>query len=256
MNLTSPTEPEALNTLSEEDLARRVQLGCVRSYETLDHRLRPRLVYLLYKRTGSREDAEDLAQQTLIRAYQKIRMYNPKRRFKAWLFTIAVRLCIDAHRKRKINATGEGIERAQAPGQGPAETVSRMEGQRRLWALADRVLDPTQRTALWMHYGEDMKPKEIANALGITAVHARVLLYRARRALMKHLEESEYNVTVAEQAPMTNKHSNKPQVSKVSAMKIPARRNSGGVIPGNVFRGATPGATPGAGAGIKEGAAT
>lgn len=195
MKPTNTTGTEPLNTLSEEDLARRVQLGCVRSYEALDQRLRPRLVYLLQKRTGSREDAEDLAQQALIRAYQKIKTYDPRRRFKAWLFTIAVRLCIDAHRKRKVQTTGDSVERAVDPGQGPAETVSRMEGQRRLWALADRVLDPTQRTALWMHYGEDMKAKEIAKTLGITAVHVRVLLYRARRTLLGHLDEQTRDVT-------------------------------------------------------------
>lgn len=214
MNLSSTTNSEPLDTLSEEALARRVQLGCVRSYEMLDQRLRPRLVYLLYKRTGSREDAEDLAQQALIRAYQKIKTYDPNRQFKAWLFTIAVRLCIDVHRKRKIKATGEGIERAVEPGDGPAEAVSRMEGQRRLWALADRVLDPTQRTALWLHYGEDMKAKEIAKTLGITAVHVRVLLYRARRTLMGHLDTDTEGQNVSTQAAVA-KTINPPTIKLV-----------------------------------------
>ena len=188
LNNTSQTDTGQLDALSEQALARRVQVGCVRSYEELDRRLRPRLVYLLTKRTGSREDAEDLAQQALMRAYQKIDRYDPGRSFRTWLFTIAVRLAIDAHRKRGIKSTGEGIERAMDPGLGPAEQVSRREGQRRLWALADRVLDPTQRTALWLHYGEQQKAGQIAKTLGITAVHVRVLLYRARRALMAHLE--------------------------------------------------------------------
>ncbi len=189
------TGTDRLDTLSEEVLARRVQLGCVHSYEELDRRLRPKLVYLLHKRTGSREDAEDLAQQALMRAYQKIDSYDPKRRFRSWLFTIAVRLAIDAHRKRGIQTTGEGIDRAVDTKPGPAETVSRLDGQRRLWALADRVLDPTQRTALWLHYGEEQKAKEIAKTLGITAVHVRVLLYRARRALMAHLDAPEQSQT-------------------------------------------------------------
>ncbi len=188
MNDKSQTNTDQLDTLSEEALARRVQVGCVRSYEELDRRLRPRLVYLLHKRTGSREDAEDLAQQALMRAYQKIDRYDPKRCFRSWLFTIAVRLAIDLHRKRGIQTTGEGIERAVDTRPGPAEQASRVDGQRRLWALADRVLDPTQRTALWLHYGEELKAREIAKTLGITAVHVRVLLYRARRILMTHLD--------------------------------------------------------------------
>jgi RNA polymerase sigma-70 factor (ECF subfamily) len=185
------TNPAGAGTPSDEELARRVQHGCVRSYEELDRRLRPRLIYLLRKRTGSAEDAEDLTQQALLRAYQRIDQYDPNRPFRSWLFTIAVRLSIDAYRKRGIDGSGDGIERAVDPGPGPADRVSEQDAQQRLWALADRVLDPTQRTALWMHYGEQLRAKEIARALGITAVHVRVLLYRARRTLLTHLEQTE-----------------------------------------------------------------
>lgn len=191
--MTEPTKKvtKGADTPSDEELAGRVRRGCVKSYEELDRRLRPRLVCLLRKRTGSREDAEDLTQQALLRAYEKIDRFDPRRSFRSWLITIAVRLSIDAHRKRRVDASGQGVERAMDPAPGPAETVHQRDTQRRLWALADRVLDANQRTALWMHYGEQLKAKEIAKALGITAVHARVLLFRARRTLMAHLDETE-----------------------------------------------------------------
>ncbi len=214
------TNAGGLGTLSDEQLAERVRGGCVKSYEQLDKRFRPRLVYLMRKRTGSREDAEDLTQQALLRAYQQIDKYNPKHSFRAWLFTIAIRMAIDAFRKRGIDAAAEGIERAQDPTPGPAETVSRMDTQRRLWALADKVLDPVQRTALWLHYGEDLKTKQIAKTLGLTAVHVRVLLYRARRTMMTHLEETENKteaVTVPEPAyASTPPHASTPRKSRLS----------------------------------------
>lgn len=181
--------PTTSGTPSDETLARRVQLGCVRSYEELDRRLRPRLVYLLRKRTGSREDAEDLTQQALMRAYERIDQYDPARSFRSWLFTIAVRLAIDAHRKHAVGPMAAGVEHAMDPAPGPAETIDQRDTQRRLWALADLVLEPTQRTALWLHYGEQLKAREIAGTLGISAVHVRVLLLRARRTLMTHLDQ-------------------------------------------------------------------
>ncbi len=189
-----PSEPvtTSCDAPSDETLARRVQSGCVKSFEELDHRLRPRLVNLLYKRTGSREDAEDLTQSALLRAYERIDRFNPDRSFKAWLFTIAVRLSIDAHRKQKLDAPCRSVDRVTDPAPGPDETLSRCETSHRLWDLADRVLDTTQRTALWLHYGEQLKAKQIAEALGINAVHVRVLLYRARRTLMSYLDEAEY----------------------------------------------------------------
>ncbi len=191
--MTEPTKivTTGAGTPSDEELAGRVRRGCVKSYEELDRRFRPRVNYLLRKRTGSREDAEDLTQQALLRAYERIDQFDPDRSFRSWLFTIAIRLAIDAYRKRGVDASGQGIERAMDPAPGPAERISRQDTQRRLWALADRVLDANQRTALWMHYGEQLKAREIAKTLGITAVHVRVLLYRARRKLMLHLDETE-----------------------------------------------------------------
>jgi len=189
-----PAEPEAIphGAPSDETLARRVQSGCVKSFEELDRRFRPRLVNLLRKRTGSREDAEDLTQTALMRAYERIDRFNPDRTFKTWLFTIAVRQSIDAHRRRKIGATGGGIDRVTDPTPGPDEQLSERETSHRLWDLADRVLDSTQRTALWLHYGEQLKAKQIAEALGINAVHVRVLLYRARRTLLRYMDEPEH----------------------------------------------------------------
>lgn len=190
MSQPKRTDTDPLDTPSEEELARRVQCGCILSYEELDQRLRPRLIHLLYKRTGSHEDAEDLAQQALMRAYQRIDQYDPKRVFRSWLFTIAVRLAIDAHRRRGVRATGEKIDGVVDPGPGPAEKVNQHDEQQRLWILADRVLNANQRTALWLHYGEQQSAVEIARALGITTLHVRVLLYRARRTLMAHRDES------------------------------------------------------------------
>jgi RNA polymerase sigma-70 factor, ECF subfamily len=190
MNHEDTTGTIRLDALSEEQLAQRVRRGCVRSYEELDRRLRPRLVYLLFKRTGSHEDAEDLAQETLLRAYRKIDQHDPNKRFSPWLFTIAIRGAIDLHRKRRRGGrvTGEGVEHAADPRPCPAETADQRDGQRHLWALADRVLSPVPRTALWLHYGEQQTTRQIAKVLGINVAHVRVVLYRARRTLLKHLE--------------------------------------------------------------------
>ena len=212
---TQPAEPETANAdaPSDETLARRVQCGCVKSYEELDRRLRPRLVCLLLKRTGNREDAEDLTQMALLRAYERIDRFNSDRSFKAWLFTIAIRMAIDAHRKQKLTTTGNRVEHAIDPGLQPDEQLSRRESQHRLWDLADRVLDETQRTALWLHYGEQLKAKQIAKALGISAVHVRVLLYRARRTMLNYLDEQKQDIrqtrTHVVPAPVTAIHESK-----------------------------------------------
>ncbi len=192
------TLPADAPPLRDEALARRVQAGCVRSYEELDRRYRGRLVHLLRRRVGKGGEAaaEDLAQATLWTAYQKIDRYDPTRRFSTWLFTIGCRKAIDANRadRRRPTRGGESTTAAADPAPGPLTRAIRQEQSDAaggLWRIADEVLTATQWTALWLHYGEDQTPGEVAKAMGLPAVNARVLLHRARKSLGKALRERE-----------------------------------------------------------------
>lgn len=189
--------------LSDETLAARVQTGCVKSYEILDRRYRVRLIHLLRRRVGREADAEDLAQVALWTAYEKIGRYDPKRKFSTWLFTIAVRKAIDHGRAnakhvapagREPTAGGDAIIALPDSTPGPLQRTLAAEQHDRnsaIWQLADDALKPAQWTALWLHYGEDQTPAEVARAMNITRVNARVLLHRARKILGDKLSDSQ-----------------------------------------------------------------
>ena len=181
-------------TLSDEQLAERVAGGCVASFEQLDRRYRARLVHVMMRRVGREADAEDLAQAALWTAYHKIDRYDPRRKFSTWLYTIALRKAIDLGRSRKRRPTvgGEATSALADPQPGPLGRAIRHEqsdAAAGIWQLADEVLKPHQWTALWLAYGEDQTPAEIALALGVSRVNARVLLHRARRALETALRQ-------------------------------------------------------------------
>ena len=203
MNTSSSTTPTAaLHATSDEDLARRVQAGCVDSFNELAARLRPRLLFVLRRRLQNEADAEDVAQKTLLRAYEKINLYNPTRKFSPWLFTIALRLATDHHRKRQrtppVQTSGESASAIVDPQPTPAQQAIAHEQSTDLWALAEQVLKPEQWTALWLLYGEGQTVKEIAQTLGRTAVSVRVLLYRARKTLAPNL--AKYSEAVEKQS--------------------------------------------------------
>ena len=194
MNDSSSTAPTAaLHATSDEDLARCVQAGCADSFNELAARLRPRLLFVLRRRLQNEADAEDVAQKTLLRAYEKINLYNPTRKFTPWLFTIALRLAADHHRQRQrlpqTQTPGESASAVADPSPTPAQQAIAQEQSTDLWALAAKYLKPDQWTALWLLYGEGHTVKEIAQALGRTAVSVRVLLFRARKTLAPHLAE-------------------------------------------------------------------
>jgi len=177
-------------TQSDEALARRAASGCADSFAELDRRYRPRLLLLMRRRVGNAHDAEDLTQHTLARAYERIDAYDPARPFKPWLFTIAIRLSIDLLRRPANQPHAEVYPETVPVSADPhaaAEAAEQAERRSGVWALADRVLDPRQRTLLWLAYVEQLAPAQIGKALGMTAVHARVSLHRARKALAPHV---------------------------------------------------------------------
>jgi len=188
-DFSSATPTATLYATSDEDLARRAQEGCADSFNELAERFRPRLLFMLRRRFLNEADAEDIAQKTLLRTYEKISLYKPTRKFSPWLFTIAIRLAADHHRQRKLptELTGENVSKIVDPRPTPAQQAIASEKSTNPWTLAQQILKPDQWTALWLLYGEGQTVKEIAQTLGRTTVSVRVLLYRARKTLTPHL---------------------------------------------------------------------
>lgn len=199
MNESSATTPAALHAASEEDLACRVQAGCQDSFNELAIRLQPRLLFVLRRRLHNESDAEDVAQKTLLRAYEKIHLYDASRKFSPWLFTIALRLATDHYRLRRLptEPTGDSAAAVIDPAPAPDQNAMISEHSADIWELAQRLLKPDQWTALWLLYGEGQTTREIAETLNRTTVSIRVLLYRARKTLTPHLKA--YTETADEQ---------------------------------------------------------
>ncbi len=168
-------------------LAARARSGCLTSFTELVERFESRLFNFLLRRCGSITDAEDLAQETFVRAWRAIGQYNPRWQFSTWLFTIAHRLAVTEYRRRRRERAMQGHgDPATGHADDPASVVAHREESRLIWDLADRVLGQTQREALWLRYAEDLSIRAIARVLGKTPVTVRVTLFRAREALDAH----------------------------------------------------------------------
>lgn len=181
---------------TDDALARAARDGCRDSFEELARRLRARLVFVLTRKLGSVHDAEDVTQQTLMRVHERLGDYDPGRAIGPWVMTIALRLSTDLQRAagRRRDHTQRFAE--QPPGStagnaggfrsgegDPGTAVVAAEQREALWAAAQRVLSAEQWTALWLHYGEGMTPREVAAALRRRHGSVRVMLHRARKTL-------------------------------------------------------------------------
>ncbi|MCC6891167.1 MAG: sigma-70 family RNA polymerase sigma factor [Hyphomicrobiales bacterium] len=148
------------------------------------------VLQFLQHRSGLR-DAEDLLQETFVRAYVNLHRYRPRWRFATWLFTIARRVSIN-HRRRPVPVVDhEALSLAEAGGPTPLGAMVADEDRRSLWETAANVLGQEELTAVWLYYVEEMPTREIAAVLERSWVSVKTMLYRARRKLRPILEELE-----------------------------------------------------------------
>lgn len=179
-----------MTELSLEELAIRAQANANgrdrdEYFAELVRRLRGRLGSFLLRRTGRAQDVDDLVQETFLKAYNNLERYQPKWRFSTWIFTIAARLAMSEHRRQTTRQTmaPPSPSLTAEPAASPAMLVAEREESVKLWATAESVLNDDQYAVIWLHYARDMSAKEIAEATGRSAIHVRVLLYRARKKL-------------------------------------------------------------------------
>lgn len=144
------------------------------------------VVQYLGKWFGSHHDAEDLAQDVFIKAFQSIHNLRPGRSFKSWLYGIARHTAIDALRKKyrepEFESSLSSLPIEHANHQTPESSLSAREQYEKVWAWT-RLLPERQREVLWLKYSENFSVKEIAQAISLTQVHVKVLLHRARKTL-------------------------------------------------------------------------
>jgi len=111
-----------------------------------------------------------------------------------WIYTIARHLAASRGRSQARRPASQLSAEPESGELDPAEQRACAEQAESLWQLASRVLSADQRTALWMRYVDGLTALEIGSVLGRGAPGVRVLLFRARRTLARHLPPSEGRV--------------------------------------------------------------
>lgn len=151
-------------------------------------------VYIWCRRfVRDHEDALDLAQDVLVKAYGSLGSFRGTSRFSSWLFAITRNRCLSSLRAA-IRFRDEEVEPDDLPagGAGADEAIEGAEEEKALLDLIRRELDPREQEALWLRCVEKMPVDEITRALRITGPSgARGVLQSARRKLRSALGRRE-----------------------------------------------------------------
>jgi RNA polymerase sigma-70 factor (ECF subfamily) len=152
--------------INELFLIRQAQRGNVEALETLIVKYYNNIFAYLTHRTGQRELAEDLTQETFLRLVSSIASYRPTGKFSNFIFTIAVNVCNDHYRKKTVEVVDNVDLDALADNTGTENALENLERVGVLKETIDRLPD-MQREALLLRFYHDMKIKDIARITGV-----------------------------------------------------------------------------------------
>jgi RNA polymerase sigma-70 factor, ECF subfamily len=184
---------------SDEELAVEARRGSEAAFRELVERFE-RPVYGLLLRIVRRPDqAEDLAQETFVKAWKALDRFDASRKFSSWIFKIAHNSALDALRRRgdeplSLDALlGDAEERPEPPADPNAEdplvrTTARAAG--RALEAAMGLLRPQYREILLLRFAEGLSYEEIADVTGSPLGTVKVHIFRARKELAERMREA------------------------------------------------------------------
>lgn len=147
----------------------------------------PRLVALCQSRVSQRADAEELAQETLLRAIRCLAQLESEQNWNAWLRGIAEHLCLDWHRSRARQRMTEPD--AHAHSADPAQLAAASDEQQRIRQRIEE-LSTELKEVLYLHYYDELTYDEMATWLGVARATVNERLSKARQQLRYRLVSS------------------------------------------------------------------
>jgi RNA polymerase sigma-70 factor, ECF subfamily len=167
--------------------------GSQSAFERIVRRYQRPVISLIARMTGDRGLAEELAQDTFVKAYRNLAAFDTTRRFSSWIFRIAHNTAIDALRRApRPEVPMEALSQAGRVFDPPAPRVADPLEQRALGDAIDAAiarLRPEFRAAIVLRYDEGLSFEEIGQVIGVPEATARSHVHRARKEMARHLAE-------------------------------------------------------------------
>jgi len=165
--------------------------GSQPAFEQIVRRYQRPVISVIVRMTGDRTQAEDLAQETFVKAFRSLKSFDSTRRLSSWLFRIAHNTTLDALRRLKPEVVElEGLSEGDPHRDPPAPPAPDLLEQAALGAALNRALlslRPDYRAAIALRYDQQLPFDEIGQILGVPEVTVRTYVHRARKELARSL---------------------------------------------------------------------
>jgi len=172
--------------LTDRTSTQRASQDDAAAFQVLFTRYQSRIYNYVYRMVGDANEAQDLTQDSFVKAYQALQRGDVPDNPPAWLYRIASRTCLDALRRRRLIRwlpLGRLVERRRAAGrdadESPESHLIRAQERARVQQALDQL--PTRyRMVLLLREYEGLTYREIAEATGDSLSTVKVTLFRAR----------------------------------------------------------------------------
>jgi len=168
----------------------RVLQGDTNAFAYLVNKYKNLTYTVAMKIVRNHEDAEEVAQDSFIKAYSQLHTFKGESKFSTWLYTIVYRNSITKIRKKKITTTDIDsyiIENQKSDHDFPQIEAIKNGEQKKYIAEAIDNLPETDAFLITLYYLEESSVEEIEQITGLTKTNVKVKLFRARKKLLNEL---------------------------------------------------------------------
>ncbi len=164
--------------MSDEDLASKARKGDHNAFMELAHRYQHTVFRMSYRFTGTHEDAFDLSQSCLVRAFENLEKYDPHRPFKPWMLKLCSNTCLNWARVQR--RTSEDALELDIPSDDCVEEITFRRAESAAIMRAMQELAPDIRLIVVMRFVLGLTLREIAEH---TSTKLPTVAFRLGRAL-------------------------------------------------------------------------
>ena len=181
-----------MNTITDQHYIERTLQGETQAFGTLVERYQNFVFTIVFRMVKVREVAEEVAQDSFLKAFESLESYRGEAKFSSWLYSIAYRKALDSLRKNKKYKAFELIDDITEDDSKHGENaLEGLESKERIEKIQESILKlPEQEAAIvTLYYFEEQSVKEIAAITKLSEDNIKIKLYRSRKklfSLLKH----------------------------------------------------------------------
>jgi len=181
-----------MNPTKDQIYIEKVLFGDASSFSFLVESYKDMAYTIALKIVRNPEDAEEVAQDSFVKAFQQLQTFKGNSKFSTWLYTIVYRTAISKIRKKKLEVTDIDeyvIENHSIDFSFPQLDLLKAEEQKKYVTLAINALAELDALLITLFYLNENTFDEIIEITGLTKTNIKVRLFRARKKLYKELSK-------------------------------------------------------------------